>query len=176
MKQRRSAEVPDHQRFIGVRRRQWGSWASEICALNYTFRMWLGTFKTPEYAAFVHDIASLAINGARARLNFIWTRRYAARTADIEKRCVGTSSQIHKAAIHAEIMLICKTIMAELPCLPMSAIHAKMSNAVTSAEPVETRPLVDHFNNCEAASSVTSINVEPQLFQESRRLDLCKCP
>ncbi|CAI7857274.1 unnamed protein product [Closterium sp. NIES-54] len=119
---RPSAWIPDHLRFLCVR--CWrGKWQSELRCLN----MWLGTFATPEEAAFVHDIASLATLGTRARLNFGWTSRYAARTRDIEKRCAGTLNRVLKVAVHEEIMLICKSIMAELPNLLMLAIHAKMS-------------------------------------------------
>ncbi|CAI7857279.1 unnamed protein product [Closterium sp. NIES-54] len=131
-KLRPSAGVPDHQRFLGVLRRR-GGWAAVLRGVKIPLCMWLATFDTPEDTAFVHDITSLSINGARARLNFEWTRRYVARTADIGKRCAGTLDQDHKIAIHEDIVFVSYSIMAELPNLTMSEIHAKMSSAAITA-------------------------------------------
>ena len=57
--------------YIGVRRRKWGTYASEIRNPLSGSREWLGTFDTPEEAAVVYDIRLRMIRGPDAtRVNF----------------------------------------------------------------------------------------------------------
>lgn len=56
--------------FVGVRKRQWGTYAAEIRNQNSGSREWLGTFETAEEAAVVYDMRLRQIKGPGAKCNF----------------------------------------------------------------------------------------------------------
>lgn len=56
--------------YVGVRRRQWGTFAAEIRNQLSGSREWLGTFETAEEAAVVYDMRLRQIKGPSAKCNF----------------------------------------------------------------------------------------------------------
>ncbi|KAJ0615812.1 putative transcription factor AP2-EREBP family [Helianthus annuus] len=56
--------------YRGVRQRQWGKWVAEIRLPQNRMRVWLGTYESPEMAAYAYDRAAYKLRGEYARVNF----------------------------------------------------------------------------------------------------------
>ncbi|URD97845.1 AP2 [Musa troglodytarum] len=65
-----AAENGKKKLYRGVRQRQWRKWVAEIRLPQNRMRIWLGTYDSPESAAYAYDRAAYKLRGEYARLNF----------------------------------------------------------------------------------------------------------
>lgn len=100
-KKRTRQQQPD-TRFLGVRKRSWGRYVSEIRLPGTKTRVWLGSFGSAEMAARAHDSAALFLKGNSAALNFPELAESLPRPASSSRRDIQSAAA--KAALleHAD--------------------------------------------------------------------------
>lgn len=94
--------------YRGVRQRHWGKWVAEIRLPQNRMRVWLGTYESPEAAAYAYDRAAYKLRGEYARLNF-------PNLKDATTLGIGDSTRMNalKAAVDAKIQAICQKLKRE---------------------------------------------------------------
>lgn len=94
--------------YRGVRQRHWGKWVAEIRLPQNRMRVWLGTYESPEAAAYAYDRAAYKLRGEYARLNF-------PNIKDATILGIGDSTRMNalKVAVDSKIQAICQKLKRE---------------------------------------------------------------
>ncbi|CAN0928121.1 Ethylene-responsive transcription factor ERF020 [Linum grandiflorum] len=95
------------KKYKGVRRRKWGKWVSEIRVPGTQERLWLGSYSSPEAAAFAHDVASYCLKGnSSSPSNFPTTALPAALRQDMSPKSVQRAASDAGMAVDAQMILM----------------------------------------------------------------------
>ncbi|CAN1235689.1 Ethylene-responsive transcription factor ERF020 [Linum perenne] len=103
----------DEKKYKGVRRRKWGKWVSEIRVPGTQDRLWLGSYSSPEAAAFAHDVASYCLKGnsssssssSSSQSNFPMTALPASVRPNMSPKSVQKAASDAGMAVDAQIIL-----------------------------------------------------------------------
>jgi hypothetical protein len=143
--------------YRGVRRRNNDKWVCEMREPNKKTKIWLGTFPTVEMAARAHDVASIALRGRYACLNFadsVWR---------LPKPATNEAKDIQKAATEAaELFRPEKTLMTNDNNMVVIAAAAteEQSRLCPEEEEVEAMDMQEMWRNMALMSPTPSFEYE----------------
>nr|QYI40121.1 ethylene-responsive transcription factor ERF061 [Lilium hybrid division I] len=122
------AKVPCKKSYRGVRQRYWGKWVTEIRLPQNRTRVWLGTYDSPESAAYAYDRASYKLRGEYARLNFPALRDTAAEDCPEWMRVL-------RVAVDAKIQAICQRLSRQRRTKKLKADDRRQSQSRSCEAP-----------------------------------------
>ncbi|GAU50251.1 hypothetical protein TSUD_290770 [Trifolium subterraneum] len=153
-----------HPIYRGVRKRNNDKWVCEMREPNKKTKIWLGTFPTVEMAARAHDVASMALRGRYACLNFadsVWR---------LPKPATSEAKDIQKAATEAaELFRPEKTLMTDdidnnnnMALVSAAAATEEQSMLCPEEEEVEAMNMQEMWRNMALMSPTHSFEYEYQ--------------